>query len=165
MLKKLCGNKSAGLLVLRVFVGVIFLVHGIQKLLHMDGTTMFFGQVGLNSFWAWVVAIVETLGGALIILGAFTTYASSLLAIVLLGAIYFVKWKFSGPTALEKFAAAEIELALLGAVITLAIAGAGRYSILKFCRKHKTGEDCKVCSIAGCENNCDSCGDASSSHA
>jgi uncharacterized membrane protein YphA (DoxX/SURF4 family) len=126
----------------------------------MDGTLAFFGQVGLNSFWAWVVAIVETLGGALVLLGAFVSYASVLLGLVVLFAIILVKWKFTpgfdagpfGDVLLGKFAASEIELSLLGSTIALAIAGAGRFSLMRWCKCHKAGGECKVCDAAGCEH-------------
>lgn len=157
---KMCcyKNKSLGLLVLRLFVGGIFLVHGIQKLMNMDGTIAFFGQIGLNSFWAWVVALVETLGGAVLVLGLFVQYASALLSIVLLVAIIMVKYKFGGPTLLGKFAAGEVDLALLGANLALVCSGGGRYALSKWCKCHKEGGACKVCSIMGCENGkCGEC--------
>ncbi|MES2224220.1 MAG: DoxX family protein [Patescibacteria group bacterium] len=144
-------NKSLGLLVLRLFVGGIFLVHGIQKFMNMDGTIQFFAQIGLNSFWAYVVAFTETLGGTALVLGLFVQYASALLSIVLLVAIIMVKYKFGGPTLLGKFAAGEVDLALLGANLALVCAGGGRYALSKFCKCHKEGGTCKVCSVMGCE--------------
>ncbi len=150
-------NKSLGLLILRLFVGGIFLVHGIQKLTNMEGTIGFFSQIGLNSFWAYVVAIVEALGGAALVLGLFVQYASALLSIILIVAIVMVKYKFGGPTALGKFAAAEVDLALLGANLALMCAGAGRYGLSKWCKCHKNDASCKVCSVMGCEEG--KCGD------
>lgn len=144
-------NKSLGLLILRLFVGGIFIVHGVQKLLNMEGTIGFFSQIGLNAFWAWVVAIVETVGGVAVVLGIFTQYAAALLSIILLVAIIMVKYKFGGPTLLGKFAAGEVDLALLGANLALVCTGAGRYGMSKFCKCHKDGSDCKVCKMMGCE--------------
>lgn len=151
-------NKSLGLLILRLVVGAIFLVHGIQKLTNMEGTIGFFGQIGLNSFWAWVVALVETLGGAALVLGVFVQYASALLSIILVVAVIMVKYKFGGPTLLGKFAAAEVDLALLGANLALMFTGAGRYGFSKWCKCHKDGADCKACDIVGCEEG--KCGDS-----
>ncbi len=150
-------NKSLGLLILRLFVGGIFIVHGVQKLLNMEGTIGFFSQIGLNGFWAWVVAIVETVGGALLVLGMFTQYAAALLSIILLVAITIVKYKFGGPTLLGRFAAGEVDLALLAGTLALMFSGAGRLSFSRWCKCHKDGSDCKVCSAVGCENG--KCGD------
>lgn len=152
-------NKGLGLLILRVFIGSIFLVHGIQKFLNIVPTTEFFTQIGLNSFWVWVVAFTETIGGALLILGLFTQYASLLLSIVIVVAVTLVKYKYAGPTALDKFAAAEVDLALLGGLLALMFSGSGRYSLSRWCKCHKTGADCKVCDVMGCENG--KCGDQS----
>jgi putative oxidoreductase len=145
-------NKSLGLLILRLFVGGIFIVHGVQKLVNMEGTTNFFSQIGLNGFWAWVVALVETIGGAVLILGIFTQYAAALLSIILIVAIVMVKYKFGGPTLLGKFAAGEVDLALLGSTLALMFAGAGKISLSRWCKCHKDGSDCKVCDVMGCDH-------------
>lgn len=146
-------NKSLGLLVLRVFVGVIFIIHGVQKLQNMEGTIGFFSQIGLNAFWAWVAALVETLGGIALVLGLFVQYAGVLLAIIMVVAITMVKYRFGGATLLGKYAAAEIDLSLLGSCIALAFTGAGKYSLSRMCKCHKDGGNCKVCDVVGCDNH------------
>ncbi len=146
-------NKSLGLLILRLFVGGIFMVHGVQKLLHIEDTTGFFTQIGFNGFWAWLVAIVETVGGAALILGVFVQYASILLSIILIVAIVKVKWVFGGETLLGKFAAGEIDLALLGSCIALALTGPGKMSLSKWCKCHMNGGNCKVCDVMGCDHH------------
>lgn len=146
-------NKGLGLLILRLFVGGIFIVHGTQKLMHIEDTINFFSQIGINSFFAWLVAIVETVGGIALIIGMFVQYASILLSIILIVAIIKVKWVYGGDTLLSKFAAGEIDLALLGANLALVFTGAGRYSLARWCRCkcHGAGGDCGVCSIVGCK--------------
>ncbi len=148
-------NKGLGLLILRLFVGGIFIVHGVQKLLHIEDTINFFGQIGIPSFFAWLVAIVETVGGIALIIGMFVQYASILLSIVLLVAIVKVKWVYGGETLLGKFAAGEIDLALLGANLALVFTGAGRYSLARWCRCKCHGVDghCGVCKIVGCDSH------------
>ena len=78
--KCFCCDKSVGLLIIRLAAGLIFLVHGISKLSDMESTMMFFGSMGLGAFFAWLVAIVETLGGAMLVLGIFTRKAAAMLA-------------------------------------------------------------------------------------
>ena len=146
-------NKSLGFLILRLFVGVIFMIHGILKFENMADTITFFTQIGLSSFWAYVVASVETLGGLAFILGIFVQYAGYLLTIVMLVAITMVKYKFGGPTLLAKFAAGEVDLALLGSILALTFTGPGRYSLSKWCKCHKDGGNCKVCDVMGCDHH------------
>lgn len=147
-------HKSVGLLILRVFVGVIFLIHGIQKWINLEPMTVFFGQIGLNAFWLYVVAVVETLGGVLLILGLFTRYAAILLSVVMVSAIVLFKWKIGGETWLGKFAAAEIDLALLGANLAMIFTGAGSLALWRVCKHkcHGTDENCGVCDAVGCEH-------------
>jgi uncharacterized membrane protein YphA (DoxX/SURF4 family) len=129
--------------------------------MHIEDTIVFFNQIGLNSFFAWLVAIVETVGGIAIVLGIFVQYASILLSIILLVAIVKVKWVFGGPTLLGRFAAGEIDLALLGANLALAFTGAGRFSLSRWCRCkcHGVNGNCGVCKVIGCDALGKCCGD------
>lgn len=158
----LIRHKNVGLLILRVFVGAIFLVHGIQKFVNLEPMTMFFTQIGLNSFWLYTVATFETLGGALLILGLFTRYAAMSLAIIMVGAIYFFKWQIGGDTWLGRFAAAEIDLALLGANLALIFTGGGMFSLAGACKHkcHDNGAACNLCDVVGCDDD-KCCGSAS----
>jgi putative oxidoreductase len=79
---------------LRLALGIGFMMHGLQKLGAIDGTNIdkvsgFFGSLGFApaTFWAWVVALVETIGGAMVLIGLWTPIAAMLLAIVMLVAI------------------------------------------------------------------------------
>jgi uncharacterized membrane protein YphA (DoxX/SURF4 family) len=83
-----CGGW--GLTLLRVVAGVLFLLHGVMKLTNIAGTMGFFESLGLWGWLAWVVAIVETLGGIALIVGFWTRWASCLLALIMLGALTFV---------------------------------------------------------------------------
>jgi len=83
-------------LLLRLGIGIIFLVHGVGKLFNLgptalgiNGTANFFASLGIPAamFFAWVVALVETFGGAALLLGVLTRYAALLLAIDMLTAL------------------------------------------------------------------------------
>ena len=90
-------NKTApyGALVLRVALGVMFLVHSLYLKLvvfTLPGTIKFFESIGLPSAAAYLTIAVEAIGGILLILGVKTRYAAVALLPVLLGASW-VHWK------------------------------------------------------------------------
>jgi len=70
---------------LRVIAGIVFFMHGWQKLVDngIDGTELFFDSLGipLPALAAVVVTIVELVGGAALILGVLTRFVAALLAI------------------------------------------------------------------------------------
>ncbi|MGH7717837.1 MAG: DoxX family protein [Gemmatimonadaceae bacterium] len=120
---------SAGLAVLRIVLGVVFIAHGAQKLFVMGlaGTTAFFTQAGipLPAVTAPLVAVLEFFGGMALILGLFTRLAALGLAINMLGAIVLVRASggFFAPQG------AEFEITLCAASVALALTGAGAFSL------------------------------------
>ncbi|MBI2001159.1 MAG: DoxX family protein, partial [candidate division NC10 bacterium] len=83
-----------GITVLRVVVGIVFLVHGGQKLFvwGFGGVAGFLGQVGIPApmLAAVIVTLVELLGGLALLLGLFTRWAAIPLAINMAVAILTV---------------------------------------------------------------------------
>src|SRR5947207_13383328 len=73
---------------LRLVVGLVFVVHGAQKLFvfGLGGAAGFMGKVGipLPFLAAGVVTAVELLGGSALVLGWGTQFAAALLALDLL---------------------------------------------------------------------------------
>ena len=113
-------------LLLRVVLGLVFIVHGYPKLFGGFGQTVgFFESISIRpaKFWVFVVGIVEFFGGIALILGFATQLAALLIAINMLVAIYKVKFKqgFSGGY--------EFDLTLLVIALSLILTGAGAYAI------------------------------------
>jgi putative oxidoreductase len=90
-------KQSVGLLLLRILVGWVFLSEGIQKLI-FPGTlgVARFAKIGIPypSFSAPFVGVVETVCGALLIVGLFTALATVPLLIVISTAIITTKISF-----------------------------------------------------------------------
>lgn len=127
-----------GLLLMRIMLGAVFLFHGSQKLFGM------FGGPGIENFAkmltdmgipqpemaAYAAAIAEFGGGACILLGLLTRVAAIPVIITMLVAfIVYHKAKFGGPEG------GEYALTLAVMLISLALMGAGRFSIDGMFRK------------------------------
>lgn len=90
--------REHGPLFLRIALGLIMMGHGSQKLFGAFGggglsqTAGFFDQIGIvpGTFWATIVAVVETFGGLLVFIGLLTRVAGLLIAITMLVALVWV---------------------------------------------------------------------------
>ena len=86
-------NRTApyGALVLRVALGVMFLVHSLYLKLvvfTLPGTVKFFESLGLPGWTAHATIAVEAIGGVLLVVGYRTRYAALATLPVLLGATW-----------------------------------------------------------------------------
>jgi putative oxidoreductase len=77
-----------GAFLLRVSLGVLFVAHGLLKVLvfTIPGTVAFFQSIGVPGVFAYLAIAAEIGGGALLILGLFTRWTVLALAPVLIGA-------------------------------------------------------------------------------
>lgn len=125
-------SQEWGLLPLRIVVGLVFLMHGGQKLFvfGLAGTADIMGKLGipLPTLAAAIVIAAELLGGLAIIAGLYTRWAGAALAIEMLVAIPVARLSggFFAPYGFE------FEFALLGACLTFAAFGAGGASLDRF---------------------------------
>ncbi len=92
-----------GVLLLRVSTGVLFLAHGLLKVLVFTpaGTAAYFESLGLPGFLGYATIGAEVLGGLALILGIHTRIVSAALIPILIGSILFAHgdkgWVFSNP--------------------------------------------------------------------
>lgn len=127
-----CSSRWSGYapLVLRVATGLVFAMHGYQKLTQMglEGVSGFLAGLGfpLAGVFAVILIAVELLGGIALILGFFTHWAAKLAAVVALVGLVTVHL---GKGFFVATGGYEFILVLLAASISLMITGAGAYSI------------------------------------
>jgi len=137
--KLLETNDDIAGLVLRVFLGVVMLPHGAQKLLGwfggygFSGTMGFFtGNMGIPAVFAFLVIMSEFFGSLALIAGALTRLAAFGAGCIMLAAAlmvhlpygFFMNW--AGKQQGEGF---EFHLLAMAIAVTLMIIGGGRWSI------------------------------------
>jgi putative oxidoreductase len=123
------SNQSWAFTIFRVVVGGVFLAHGIQKFFAygLHGVAGAFASMGVPvpAVTSALVAVVELLGGAALILGFMTRWAAALNGFDMIVAILLVHLKngFFNPMGIE------FPLTLLAACIVIAIHGPGAASV------------------------------------
>jgi putative oxidoreductase len=131
------NNSDYAALVLRIGLGIMFLAHGLLKLLvfTLPGTVAFFEQVGFPGWTAYLVTFAEIGGGLLLIAGVAVRAVSIAFVPVLLGAtfVHFGSgWVFSNPNGGWEYPA----FLTLTAVVQ-ALLGPGAFA-LRFPARHQT---------------------------
>jgi putative oxidoreductase len=123
------GFLDISLLVLRLFVGAIFILHGLPKF-KMTAEM----AAGMKKSKAFIVLLgfVEMIAGLALILGFYSKVAGILLGLVMVGALWhkIAKWKV--PFSTMNGTGWEFDLVLLGANLVLVAAGAGSISLDAF---------------------------------
>lgn len=121
-----------GLMILRVVLGIAFLIHGWSKFSGgVDGVAGFFTSLNIPapSLFAYIVSIVELVGGALLIVGFLTQIASILLFLDMLGAMLFAFWMRGQPLVENGAISWEKEAVFAAAALCIFLAGPGIWSI------------------------------------
>ncbi len=123
------SRHDVALVALRVAIGGIFATHGAQKLfVHgIEGVSGAFGAMGvpMPGITGPLTGVLELAAGLAIVVGLMTRLAGFGLAVIMLGAISMVHIQagFWAPNGVE------FPLALLAGAATIALSGAGRYSL------------------------------------
>ena len=118
-----------GVLLLRVATGLVFFMHGYQKLgMGVEVVTGFLSGLGFPAagLFAIILIGVELIGGAALILGVLTRVAAKLTGIVALVALFTVHLSKGFFISEGGF---EFILLILAACVSLMITGAGKYSL------------------------------------
>ncbi|WP_435158141.1 DoxX family protein [Haladaptatus sp. DFWS20] len=124
-------NQSIGALLARLAVGSIMIVHGAGKMFSVGPAVMpmtqftgFLASLGIPapSVAAWVVALVELVGGLCILVGFLTRFAALAVAINMLVATLLVHLP-------EGFSDSELTIVLCLVSLALVSIGAGNLSV------------------------------------
>jgi putative oxidoreductase len=125
---------DAGLLIIRLIIGISFFAHGAQKLFG------WFGGYGLKDTGGWmeslglkpgvamaiIAGLAEFAGGILLVLGFLTPLAGIMIAITMFLAIVKVHYANGYWSTNNGY---EYNLALLAVAVGLALTGPGQYAL------------------------------------
>lgn len=85
-------KNEIGALILRVTLGAIFFIHGVVKFQGgIENIAGWFESLGLPGVMAYGVALLEIIGGILLIVGLATRLVAALFALLMIGATIKVK--------------------------------------------------------------------------
>ena len=125
---------DVSLLLVRLIVGVTFLFHGSQLLFGaFDGPGLQAtvngggGKPGMGPV-GYLVAIGQFFGGLGLLVGVLTRFSAAALIVIMLGAIFMVHLKNGFSSQHGGF---EFNLALIGLLLPVLIAGPGRYTLAR----------------------------------
>ncbi len=126
-------HSDKALLLLRIAVGLVFIFAGWGKLTGIEGVQGFFGNLGipLPGLMAWVVALVEFVGGLMVLLGAYARIPNLLLAFIMLVALFTTKMDDFDITN----AGTRVDIVMLLVTLSLAVLGSGKLSVDAFLGK------------------------------
>lgn len=117
---------------LRVLLGVTLLLHGLPKFQNLQGFSGFVGSLGvpLPGLFGPVAALVEVVGGFLLIVGLGTRWASVFVILQMLVTTLLVKSQvgFIAPGDAPGVGA-ELDLLILAAALVLLTMGPGQLSV------------------------------------
>ncbi len=128
---------NAGLLVLRIGIGIIFIIHGVPKLMggvegwtQLGSTMSMMGITFAPAFWGFMAAATEAIGGVFIILGLLHRPVAVLLVFTMIVAL--LMHVMLG----DSFTIYSNALKGLVVFVALSITGPGVYSLdYKFFRR------------------------------
>lgn len=113
-------------LILRLAIAAIFVYHAMPKLKNAKGMAQMVGMPAGMIFMLGMVEFASSLG---MIFGVYIQVAAFLLAMVMVGAIYFKTAKWHVPFGAMDKTGWEFDLILLAANITLLVSGGGAIGI------------------------------------
>jgi putative oxidoreductase len=126
-------------LIMRVVLGILFIFHGVDKFqMGLGNVEAWFGSIGIPEFMAYVVAVLEFVGGIMLVLGLFTRYVSGLFVIMLIGAIFTAKLSV-GLLGNGQMAGYEVDLGFILVALYLIVTEQSPLSADRFIMRKRLG--------------------------
>lgn len=121
-------SQSALVLIGRILIAVIFIVSGFGKITNIGGTAGYFGSMGLPLpvVTAWIVALLELVGGLAIVVGFQTRIAALLLALFSVASGLIAHFDFADQMQSIMFMK---NISMAGGLLILAAFGPGAFSL------------------------------------
>ena len=116
MFEQLIQYNNIGLFILRLAVAAIFIFHSLPKLKNAKAMAQ---MMGTSANMVLILGLVELLSSVGLIFGFYTQLSALLLAIVMVGAIWFKSMKWKVPFAAMDKTGWEFDLILLAANIAI----------------------------------------------
>ncbi|WP_316504723.1 DoxX family protein [Nitrosopumilus sp.] len=111
-------------------IGAIFIVHSLKK---FDPSWQeWLVSIGLPPEMQLPIALAEFIGGILLVIGVLTRITSVVFSVILLGAIFHIRWEKGFFVSKGGW---EWDLVMLAAVLAIMVAGPGRISIAHAIKK------------------------------
>lgn len=148
--------RSWAQLPLRIVIGFGFVYHGFPKVFSSSSHASFQGMlenigVPLPALMSWVVALLELFGGLAILAGAFLSITGLLLILNMLVAMFTVHlpagFNFMNITGMSDgvpqfgMPGYEVNLLYIAGLLSLALSGAGPYSVDRLLQERKRRRD------------------------
>lgn len=125
--------RNEGLTVLRVTLGLFFIISGFMKLFNPQSITGLLGQLGFSAavFWGWVVLVTEIVFGILVLMGWRTEISVWPLVLILIVAIVKVYIPLLGTDSMAVISLL-FHIATIASFVTLAMAGPGKFAVTRW---------------------------------
>jgi putative oxidoreductase len=123
------GWGGVALLLVRLVMGLAFILHGWPKIQNPMGWMNAMGGSGVPSFLQALAALAEFGGGIALILGLLTPIAAFGLVCQMIGALVLAHLPQGHPFVSQSGPSYELPLAYLGLAILLIALGPGKWSI------------------------------------
>ena len=122
-------NSAHAAFLLRAALGVMFLAHGLTKVLvfTIPGTVGFFNSIGYPGWLAYLVILGEVGGGLLLVLGVYTRWVALANIVILLGTLpvhWANGWMFANTNG-----GWEYSVFLIVVSVSVALLGDGKFAL------------------------------------
>lgn len=124
------SNVAIATAILRISLGIMFVAHSVvlkHFVYTLEGTAGYFESIGLPGFLAYIVFVMEAVGGVLLILGVASRWVALALLPILIGAVWAhagFGWVFSNQNG-----GWEYPLYLVVLTIVQALLGDGAFAL------------------------------------